>query len=370
MRTPAAFAMGSSDAMCWRQRISVGAISAPCEPASTAPSSASIATAVLPAPTSPCSRRSMRVGDAMSASISASACAWPSVSEKGQGCDGLCFQPPIALYRPAFGGAHAGADHQQRELVGEQFVIGEAAARLGLEREVGFMRRRVRAHERDAEALPILRLAIRRVLPLRHRGNLLQRRADRLGDRLRGQAFGQRIDGLVQRQRAFLSRLDDIVGVRHLQPVLVALDAPADDAALSRRQGLLQVIGMGMEEDEIDDRRVVGAAHAIGLAAVARGDVVEHVQRHGRDPPGFRRDQLGPVGAVDHARRQVEDQVDQPRAGDARDQLLDTRADAGGACAYRQKGERESRAAWQGNNMRPVSCSQRGVRLYRAHDRT
>ena len=60
---------------------------------------------------------------------------------------------------------------------------------------------------------------------------------------------------------------------------------------------------MGMEEHEFDGRRVVGAAHAIGLAPVARRQMVEHIDHHGGDAPGFRVDQLRPVGAVDHAGR-------------------------------------------------------------------
>jgi hypothetical protein len=51
-------------------RIEVGAIITPCPPASTAISSAINATSVLPAPTSPCRRRLIRVAAAMSASIS------------------------------------------------------------------------------------------------------------------------------------------------------------------------------------------------------------------------------------------------------------------------------------------------------------
>ena len=58
---PAACSSGSMVAKCWRARISVGASSAAWPPASTAFSIASSATTVLPLPTSPCSRRSMRV---------------------------------------------------------------------------------------------------------------------------------------------------------------------------------------------------------------------------------------------------------------------------------------------------------------------
>ncbi len=48
---------------CWPARVSVGAISAPCMPASTARSRQYRATTVLPDPTSPCSSR--RIGVAL-----------------------------------------------------------------------------------------------------------------------------------------------------------------------------------------------------------------------------------------------------------------------------------------------------------------
>ena len=59
-RTPRPSSSGASPAWCCRARISVGAISAACHPARTARASATAATAVLPLPTSPWSRR--RIG--------------------------------------------------------------------------------------------------------------------------------------------------------------------------------------------------------------------------------------------------------------------------------------------------------------------
>ena len=48
----------------------------------------------------------------------------------------------------------------------------------------------------------------------------------------------------------------------------------------------------------------------------------------GGDAPGLGRDQLGAVGVVDHTRRQIEDQIDQPLARNLRDQLFQPGADA------------------------------------------
>ena len=120
----------------------------------------------------------------------------------------------------------------------------------------------------------------------------------------------------------------------------------ADDALASPSGSvLLQIIGMGVEEDEFDQRRVVGTAHAIGLAAVARRQVVEHVQRHRRDAPGLGVDQLRPIGAVDHARtadRRSDRAAACPQRARSASRCAARRP---AACAFRRKGERESRAA-------------------------
>ena len=138
------------------QRISVGAISAPCVPASTAFSSARNATIVLPAPTSPCSSRSMRCGAAMSASISPIACSCASVSAKGRAAIALAFSLPSPFRLRPFFPPHLRADQQQRELVGQQLVIGQALAR-----------RRVGLQDRARSPAHAPRSATRRTRPSR-----------------------------------------------------------------------------------------------------------------------------------------------------------------------------------------------------------
>ncbi|GJE46839.1 hypothetical protein AEGHOMDF_6048 [Methylobacterium soli] len=94
-------AIGPRRSKCWRARISVGAIRTACRPASTAEAIASSATAVLPEPTSPWSRRSMRRSEARSARISATARACAPVSPKGRAASirpASCPSP--ALRRP------------------------------------------------------------------------------------------------------------------------------------------------------------------------------------------------------------------------------------------------------------------------------
>ena len=69
---------------CCSARISVGAMNATCSPFSMATRAASRATIVLPAPTSPCSRRFIGVLRCMSSTISFSAPRCPSVSLNGR----------------------------------------------------------------------------------------------------------------------------------------------------------------------------------------------------------------------------------------------------------------------------------------------
>ena len=81
---PAASRGADRVSKCCRARISVGAIRAAWAPAAAASASASMATTVLPEPTSPCSRRLIRCPDERSARISARAVRWSGVRVKGR----------------------------------------------------------------------------------------------------------------------------------------------------------------------------------------------------------------------------------------------------------------------------------------------
>jgi hypothetical protein len=162
-----------------------------------------------------------------------------------------------------------------------------------------------------------------RIEPFRHRRHLFQAAADRLAQHLARQAFGQAVDRLVQWH--VLARRGDEIGMRHLQPVVEAFYPPRDDPLAADRQRLVQPVGMGVEEHQLDHRGVVGAAHAIWLRFHPGREMVEHVHRHGGDAALFGADQLRLVGAVDHPHRQVEHQVLQPRPRHRRDQFLQPR---------------------------------------------
>ena len=85
---------------------------------------------------------------------------------------------------------------------------------------------------------------------------------------------------------------------------------------------------MPVKEHQIDQGRVIGAAHAIGPALVARGHMVEHVHRHGHNAPRLGVDQAGAIAPVHHTHRQIEHKVHHLGAGHARDKLFHLRAHA------------------------------------------
>ena len=87
---------------CCRAKISVGTIKAACPRLSTAASMAVRATTVLPLPTSPCKRRSMRMGFAISDWMSCKTSCCPSVNIYGRAAASLRRKPPSPLItRPA-----------------------------------------------------------------------------------------------------------------------------------------------------------------------------------------------------------------------------------------------------------------------------
>ena len=95
-RMPSGSSQPISLRKCCSARISVGAISAHCQPASMATAAASAATTVLPEPTSPCSSRCIGWGRARSAAISSATRRCAPVSAKGRAASSRSCSPPGA----------------------------------------------------------------------------------------------------------------------------------------------------------------------------------------------------------------------------------------------------------------------------------
>ena len=132
---------------CWRASRSVGASRAPWRPARAVAARAYAATAVLPDPTSPWSRRSIGVGRARSSRIAAIAESWSTVSSIGlphPRPDRVDERGPDGVVRVRHRGSTTGrrvahaltAALDHAELEGEQLVEGEP-----LERRVATLER-------------------------------------------------------------------------------------------------------------------------------------------------------------------------------------------------------------------------------------
>ena len=98
-------------------------------PASMALAMARSPTAVLPEPTSPWSRRSMRLSATRSRRISATASACEAVSAKGRARRIAATRRPSPAFDPPRQAPHAAAHEGEGELGGEELVIGEPPPR-------------------------------------------------------------------------------------------------------------------------------------------------------------------------------------------------------------------------------------------------
>ena len=140
----------------------------------------------------------------------------------GQRLDQLLAQVPGAGGGAAGGPAQMRAHQRERELAGEQFVIGEPRPRrrCRARRRPGSAGRcsaRSASRERtdSARARPSSGPAIP-ADPARVRARL-----DRLAHLVEAEPFGQRIDRLDQRQRGEARFVDHAVGMHHLQHAVV-----------------------------------------------------------------------------------------------------------------------------------------------------
>ena len=187
----------------------------------------------------------MRFGAARSARISSTACACAPVSAKGSASRMRCASAPGADLRAAGDRAHPRAHQQQRELVGEQFVIGEprrAPARPG---------RRRRASAGDAARAALRRSSAREPAQRRLRRSIPAVAAGarappcgRLGDDARIKPFGQAIDRLDRRHPGELLGVHHPVGMDHLQLAVPQLQLAGHPARRADRQALLDPLDL------------------------------------------------------------------------------------------------------------------------------
>jgi hypothetical protein len=205
-----------------------------------------------------------------------------------------------------------GAPHElERELVGEQLVGGEAAARCVSSGRIGVVRH-MQPGERVAERK-------RRIVgaPFGKRGQPPDRVGGRLADDLVGQARGERVDRLEAGQSAFVSRRDDMVGMGDLRDAAVKLDPSRHHEGAPYGEHPLDIFPVSPEEDQIEFAGLVFGRHAVRNATARRshmrGD--PHVERRDLTFERLARVLHGHAAApVDHGDRQVEQKIEDARA--------------------------------------------------------
>jgi len=124
------------------------------------------------------------------------------------------------------------AEQQQRELVGEHFVIGEPAPRLVPARIL------VRERQRCPPPAPLLALGQARLDPFGEVGRPFERFARELAEAAAGEPLGQRVDRLADRRRGPLPGFGNLGMFALVEMVLFIVTVFIAYAYVWRRGGL------------------------------------------------------------------------------------------------------------------------------------
>lgn len=189
--------------------------------------------------------------------------------------------------------------------------------------------RRVEGPDRVAEARPVPLGRHRRIEPFGKVGQEGDGAADRLAQCLRREAGGQRIHGFDQRGLGRFLLGHHEVGMQHLDFRPEAFAAAGDDPCFAHGQEALEIVGAGVEIDQVQEAALVAHAHLVGLALAPAGNVVLHRRREGDDLAVHRLGHVHLPGPVDESGGPEEEHILHPRAGNLGDQCGQSRADAG-----------------------------------------
>ncbi len=209
----------------------------------------------------------------------------------------------------------------QRQLVGENLVIGEAAAGI-LDARLA-----MRLGQRRAPPPPALARGKARLDPLRQFGRALDRHGDKLAHALVGDALGQRIDRLAQRQLGFGARRQNL-GMDDLPFLAIGFELAGDGFRHAHRQLFLRPAGI-VEVDQADRvARAVRGKHPQRPPARARFAQLERRQLENDIVPEQRRARRGRAHPLDRPGRQMIKQVNGAGQAELREQFPDLRPDA------------------------------------------
>ena len=224
---------------------------------------------------------------------------------KPEGQSQSAGQPPVAADRPPLARAQPLADQHQCDLAGENLVIGQPVARRFLARTgVGALHRRF--PRRPATALDQ-----RCVDPFGKIGPPFERDRSELRQSRVGEPLGQRIDGLVHRDRRLVAGFGHMVGVHDLAHVAIKVEPPRDAPCLAQRKELAREARCAAEIDEAD--MVARAVERLDAERRARGPARTVILRRHLDDdrlPGLRLIEPIDGDAGDEAGGQVEQHID------------------------------------------------------------
>ena len=246
----------------------------------------------------------------------------------GQRVDDLVAQMAVAGMAVAGGPAQLRAHQRQRQLTGQQFVEGEPRPERPVGQDIRQLDRHMHAVQRFGDRRKLAAADDFRADPFRQMRQLLQRLRHRAAQRAERQPLGQRIDRIDPRQFCKTGFVDHAVGMHDLQRAVEHLRGAGDVALGADRQQLLDIARLGAKVGQHHVAGVVAGIDQMRRARIARRrrpmPVDRHLQRH--HGSRHRVADFRPRPAVDHAGRQMQQQIDEPRRLDR------GRADSGTAC--------------------------------------
>ena len=235
---------------------------------------------------------------------------------KGQGGFEAPRQSAFSPVRAAGNDAQARPHEQERELVGEQFVIGEPRRRGAGRVDVAGRSGRCIAPSASAKLGKLRSLKVFSLIHSGSRRQAFERALRGARDCALIEPVGQPVDRLDRGQPIELLRCHHPIRMNHLAAAVPELELAGNPAGGADRQPRPHPFMIGEEEHQLDVARIVLDQHLERRprARVRRPAMLGHPRLDGDDRVGNRVADLGARAPVDGRLRQVEEDVDHPRA--------------------------------------------------------
>ena len=290
-------------------------MNAACRPASITVAAARSATTVLPEPDVAVKEPQHAIG-LRKISNNVVDCALLRQRERiGQGGDDAGAQESLGGAAAAGARAHVAAQQRERELAGEQFVVGEPRPRRNWRLKIGRARWMMHSPQRLGEAWKAVALEPRGILPLGQIGQAMERNLDCLAQLVWMQPLGEGIDRIDQRQLGKAGCIHHTVGMHHLQMAIVERRDAGNVAGLAFGKELLQIIPARIEIGDGQRVGVVAGIDVVGRAGPVRRRRPVAIDGDGDGDNGIGRDggKLWLIAPVDEAGRQMKQEIDEAR---------------------------------------------------------